>query len=463
MSRRIEGRVRRLGDHVNSDYIIASRRKRETLDESELKRYLLEGVDPAFAASVRPGDILVAGRNFGCGSAMEVAATVILAAGFTVVVAETFARAFYRNAVNNGLMPVAAPTAGSCGRRSNRARERCQTGHDSQRAHGRACERCCDPAGRDGGDSVGWRPRPVCSTARPIAGVTPGRRSSICARDEASPMMPEPRRTGMRSTKSVLFGLVFGLVLAGAGGMFSVQGAGTAESGSGRRGRSDDRRRCRRFACRRPTPRSWRSSAGSIWNGTRRLSRGSRSLVIDGRGPSAIGTPWIGSRLSSRATAARIPSASRIRTPRPRGTVALVETAAAAGRSRARVSRYEPDPAAARSSAIALPRACTPSARWRCRRARAVPDAANAGAGGAGAGAGAAQPPVARRCRADRSRSARRTAGRDRSTTSSRAECRAEHGRRTAGSVLHEDRHDPSERDVHRRRSHGRHRLGRGR
>jgi 3-isopropylmalate/(R)-2-methylmalate dehydratase small subunit len=112
MTGRIEGRVRRVGDHVNSDYIIASRRKRETLEGEVLKAYLLEAVDPDFARSVRPGDILVAGRAFGCGSAMEVAVTVMLAAGFTLVVAETFARAFYRNAVNNGLMPVTAPTAG---------------------------------------------------------------------------------------------------------------------------------------------------------------------------------------------------------------------------------------------------------------------------------------------------------------------------------------------------------------
>ena len=112
MTGRIEGRVRRVGDRVNSEYIISSRRKRETLDGQVLKAFLFEAVDPGFARSVEPGDILVAGRAFGCGSAMEVAATVILAAGFTAVVAETFARAFYRNAVNNGLMPLAAPTAG---------------------------------------------------------------------------------------------------------------------------------------------------------------------------------------------------------------------------------------------------------------------------------------------------------------------------------------------------------------
>ena len=76
-----------------------------------MARHALEDLDPTFAAGVRQGDIIVAGHNWGCGSSREQAATCLRAAGVRTIIAASFARIFFRNAVNNGLLPIVCPAA----------------------------------------------------------------------------------------------------------------------------------------------------------------------------------------------------------------------------------------------------------------------------------------------------------------------------------------------------------------
>lgn len=104
------GRVHRYGDNVDTDVIIPARYL-NTSDPKELAKYCMIDIDPDFAGRVKPGDIMVAGKNFGCGSSREHAPIAIKASGISCVIAENFARIFYRNAINIGLPIIECPEA----------------------------------------------------------------------------------------------------------------------------------------------------------------------------------------------------------------------------------------------------------------------------------------------------------------------------------------------------------------
>lgn len=97
-------------DDINTDYIISGRYKFKIDDMSELAKHVMEDIDPEFASRVAQGDIVVAGRNFGCGSSREQAPRALKAAGVSVVLAKSFARIFYRSSFNIGLPLVECDT-----------------------------------------------------------------------------------------------------------------------------------------------------------------------------------------------------------------------------------------------------------------------------------------------------------------------------------------------------------------
>ena len=103
-------KVYKYGDNVDTDVIIPARYLNAP-DEKSLASHCMEDIDTSFASTVEPGDIIVAGANFGCGSSREHAPLAIKTAGISVVIAKSFARIFYRNSINIGLPIMECPEA----------------------------------------------------------------------------------------------------------------------------------------------------------------------------------------------------------------------------------------------------------------------------------------------------------------------------------------------------------------
>ena len=105
-----KGTVHKYGDNVDTDVIIPARYLNSS-DAKDLATHCMEDIDKEFVNKVKPGDIMVANKNFGCGSSREHAPLAIKTAGISCVIAETFARLFYRNAINIGLPIIECPEA----------------------------------------------------------------------------------------------------------------------------------------------------------------------------------------------------------------------------------------------------------------------------------------------------------------------------------------------------------------
>lgn len=107
----IRGRVWKYGDDVNTDVIFPGKYTYTISDPREMAKHALEDLDPEFVPGVEAGDVIVAGKNFGCGSSREQAATCLKYAGVGAIIAKSFSRIFYRNAINQGLPALTVPQA----------------------------------------------------------------------------------------------------------------------------------------------------------------------------------------------------------------------------------------------------------------------------------------------------------------------------------------------------------------
>jgi len=107
----IKGKVWKYGDNVNTDVIYPGKYTYIEYSPKEMARYALEVIDPEFSGSVAAGDVIAAGKNFGCGSSREQAAQCLKYAGVGAVIGKSFARIFFRNAINNGLLVIESEEA----------------------------------------------------------------------------------------------------------------------------------------------------------------------------------------------------------------------------------------------------------------------------------------------------------------------------------------------------------------
>ena len=107
----VDGHAWVYGDNVNTDVIFPGKYTYTLTERADIARRALEDLDLSFAQNVQPGDVIVAGRNWGCGSSREQAATCLVYNGVGAVIAASFSRIFYRNALNNGLLAIVCPAA----------------------------------------------------------------------------------------------------------------------------------------------------------------------------------------------------------------------------------------------------------------------------------------------------------------------------------------------------------------
>ena len=107
---KLKGKTWKFGDNINTDLIIPARYM-TAYEAAELGKHCMEDADPEFSKKIQPGDVIIAGENFGCGSSREHAVLALKGAGISAIIAKSFARIFFRNAINTGLPIIESPEA----------------------------------------------------------------------------------------------------------------------------------------------------------------------------------------------------------------------------------------------------------------------------------------------------------------------------------------------------------------